>query len=356
MKKIGMFFVMMLVIVSVVFAQQYTIELTTTPEKIVARDNPFAHYNDLGALPQLTVTVTDSAGNPMQDVTIQMTITHNDNLILPSGFPWVQGKELLSITSYEEDAVLTIDGLLFPLRGEYIVQVNVIDTIGQTQSLSTTLHAAEPFKQSTLNGLFFVSALLVFGIVVGLVFGKDIFMKKKAQGKVFSALLITAMLILPFAVAHTAEEIDTTGVVHYEDEQVTFYTNPQVPDIGTPTTFFLEVKDENGIPVNNAVAHIEFANEEEGFVVLETIISSQTGMFVWNYGIFDGAPHIATIRVEPTAMSSVAFASIEREYAFSGEAHNPPLGAKAIVIIVMLATLLIGFFIGAGMPKLSQKE
>src|SRR3989338_7721752 len=97
------FMLAFLLLMSVVAAEQYTIDFGVTPEKITARDNPFAHYDDLGELPELTVTVKDSAGQPAKDVTITVTITHIDDLILPTGFPWVQGKELLSITSYEED-------------------------------------------------------------------------------------------------------------------------------------------------------------------------------------------------------------------------------------------------------------
>lgn len=347
-----------LLLISVVAAEQYTIDFSTTPEQITARDNPFAHYDDLGELPELTVEVKDSAGQLAKDVTITLTITHVDNLILPTGFPWVQGKELLSVTSYEEDGTLTIDGVLFPLRGEYTVDVTVMDWTGSSQKETFTVEAAEPFKQSTWNGIIFVGALLIFGFIVGLVFGKDLIASKKAHGNIFGIfvmLLVVALVIaIPFAVAHSAEEMEETGIVHYEDVQVTFYTNPEVPDIGTKTYFTVEVKDENGMPVNNAIAYIELANEEEGFVVLETVIFSQTGTFMFQYGIFDGAPHLATVHVEPTEESSYQFTPIEREFAFAGEAHNPPFTAKLIATAVMLLAMLVGF--GAGVAVRACKK
>jgi hypothetical protein len=338
-----------LLLISVVAAEQYTIDFSTTPEQITARDNPFVHYDDLGELPELTVEVKDSAGEPAKDITVTVTITHVDNLFLPSGFPWVEGKELFSITSYEEDGTLTVDGLLFPLRGEYTVDVTVMDWTGSSQKETFTVEAAEPFKQSTLNGIIFLGALFIFGFIVGLIFGKDLIAAKKAQGNIKNMIGIFVLLLIvavPFVLAHSAEEIEETGIVHYEDAQVTFYTNPEVPDIGTETYFTVEVKDENGIPVNNAIAHIELANEEEGFVVLETAIFSQTGIFTFQYGIFDGAPHLATIHIEPTKESSYQFAAIKREFAFAGEAHNPPLSAKLIATAVMAVAMLIGFGIG----------
>src|SRR3989338_10792064 len=128
-----------LMLTSVVAAEQYTINFSTTPEQITARDNPFAHYEDLGALPQLTIAVTDSTGMAAKNMIITVIVTHVDNLILPSGFPWVQGKELFSVTSYEEDGVLTVDGLLFPLRGDYAVDVSVLDSIGNQQKEQYTI-------------------------------------------------------------------------------------------------------------------------------------------------------------------------------------------------------------------------
>ncbi len=336
-------------------AAEYTIDLSTTPEQITARDNPFAHYDDLGALPQLTVKVTDGTGMAAEDVTITTTVTHVDNLILPSGFPWVQGKELFSVTSYEEDGVLTVDGLLFPLRGEYTVDVTVLDSIGNQQKEQYTLSVAEPFSQSTLNGIIFVAVLTVFGFIVGLVFGKDLLNAKKAQGKGFGMFMLLVVLAVPFALAHSDAEIEETGIVHYEDEQVTFYTNPEVPDIGTKTLFTVEVKDENGMPVDNAVMHVELANEEEGFVVLETDIFSQTGLFTFQYGIFDGAPHVASITILPTSSSSTQFAVIEREYPFAGEAHSPPITAKLIATFVMLLAMLVGFGFGVVVRKMNTK-
>lgn len=351
------FLLLLLALVGSAAAEQYTIDVSTTPEKITARDNPFAHYDDLGALPSVTVAVKDSAGQPAEDATISMTITHVDNLILPSGFPWVQGKELLSVTSMESDGTLTVDGLLFPLRGDYSVDVKVTDASGNQQTEQFTVHASEPFRQSTLNGLIFLSALLLFGAITGYIFGKDLFASKKAQARYLGILSIFAvcLLVIPFVLSHSGEEIEETGVIHYEDAQMTFYTTPEVPDIGKETRFTFTAFDENGNPVNNAVASIELANEEEGFVVLEAELFSQTGTFTFEYGIFDGAPHVATIRVEPTAASSVIFTPIEKAYAFAGTAHNPPFSAKLIATAVMLLAMLLGFALGVCVRKLFSK-
>lgn len=333
--------------ITAVAAENYNIAFSTTPEKVVARDNPFAQYE--GKSPSVAVKVTDSKGTPAKDVTITLTLTHVDNLILPSGFPWVEGKELLSVTSLEDDGVLTIDELLFPLRGDYKVNIKVMDAQGTVQNQQVMITAAEPFKQSTLNGIIFLAALIVFGFIIGWIFSKDMSFGNKDHSKLTAMLMASLLLIsiVPLALAHSESEMGETGTVHYEDEQVTFYTNPEEPDIGIVTTFTLEVKDEKGNPINNAVAHIELTNEEEDFVVLTTELFSQTGTFSWNYGIFDGAPHVAKISVEPTESSSVKFNKIKREYAFAAEAHNPPLGKKLMALGVMLTAMIIGLFLGA---------
>ncbi len=357
LQKLIVFLLLLLTFVGTVVAEQYTIDFSTTPEQITARDNPFAHYDDLGDLPKLAVAVKDSNGKPANDVTITLTVTHVDNLLLPSGFPWVEGKELLSVSSYEGDGLLTVDGLLFPLRGEYTIDVTVMDWTGNSQKETFIVEAAEPFKQSTLNAVIFLTVLLVFGFIVGLVFGKELVASKKAHGNIFAMFAFAVLLVhaVPFVVGHSAEEMEETGVVHYEDSQVQFYTNPNDPDIGTRTYFTFEVKDENGKPVDNAVAQIELVNEEEGFIVLDAELFSQTGTFTFQYGIFDGAPHFATIRVQPTNKSSSLFASIEREFAFAGTAHNPPLGAKLVAMIVMFLVMLVGFVAGVAV-RASKKS
>lgn len=339
----------------------YQITLETTPEHITARDNPFAHYDDLGALPEVVVSVKDTNGNLVEDLTISATITHIDNLLLPTGFPWVEGKQLLSVTVYEEEGTLTIPALLFPLRGEYTVDVKVMDVMGNQQTEQFTIEATEPFAQSTWNAIIFLSALFIFGLIVGLVFGKD-FLRKKAQASIsriltmFVVLTLVTLAVVPIIAAHSDEDMEATGIVHYEDSQITFYTTPEMPDIGKETTFTFDVLDENGMPVNNALAHVTLENEEEGFEVLELELFSQTGTFTFNYGIFDGAPHIATIYIQPTMASSTQFAEISRAYAFAGEAHNPPFGAKLLATTVMLATMLVGFAAGILLRKMTTSK
>ncbi len=349
---------LLFIISAVAVHAEYNIDLKTSPEQITARDNPFVEYPDLGALPEVTVTVTDVAGSQASDVTISATITHVDNLLLGSGFPWVEGKELVSVTSYEENGVLTIPALLFPLRGDYTVDVKVMDATGAEQTKQFMIHAKEPFWQTEIKGIIFLICLAIFGVIVGLIFGKDL-LRKKAQAT-FSMFLVGMFLISLFVVplirAHEYGE-EEIGAVHYDDSQVSFFTNPEVPDIGIPTTFYLDVKDENGTAVNNVVAHITFENDEDHFEVLDLMLYSVNGSFVFNYGIFDAAPHIVTVHIEPTAASSTQFASISRSYEVAATAHGPPLGRKLEATFIMLFAMLVGFAFGVGIRKaLSKKE
>jgi hypothetical protein len=324
-------------------------DITVTPKDVVARDNPFGHYDD--ELPSLHVTVMDN-NNPVEDVTITLTITHVDNLILASGFPWYEGAELLSVTQFSEDGTLEVDALLFPLRGDYDVEVTVMDISGTTESQQFVIDASEPFEQSTMNGLIFLALLGVFGIIVGWVFGKDF--ASKGQGKIMTTLLVSILLVSILAMSVSAHG-DNEEENKYENDFVTFYTNPGAPDIGEETTFTFMVRDENGNTVTNAVAHIVLANEEEGFDALDIELFSQTGTFSFNYGIFDGAPHVATIRVMATDASEPTFDLIEAEIPFAGVAHDPPLSAKIKGALVMLIVMLLGFTVGVCLRKMKKK-
>lgn len=357
MKKLFSLVMLLILFSAVAVHAEYNINFKTNPKEITARDNPFVEYPDLGALPEVTISVTDVNGAAVADATITATITHVDNLWLGSGFPWVEGTQLLSVTSYEEDGILTIPALLFPLRGEYTVDVKVVDAQGTEQTKQFTIHAKEPFWQTEIKGIIFLIALVIFGVIVGWIFGKD-FLKKKAQGAfspIIVSIVVMGLFLVPLVSAHEEGE-EETGAVHYDDSQVSFYTNPEVPDIGIPTTFYLNVKDENGNPVNNAVAHITIENDEDHFEVLELTLYSQTGSFVFNYGIFDGAPHIVTVRIEPTEASSTQFAEIARSYGIVATAHGPPFWAKAKATFIMLFALILGLVIGVAMRKASAKK
>ncbi len=355
---------LMLFVVQSVVA--YQIDVSTSPENVIARDNPFAHYN--GALPSIHVAVRDDTGKSAENIMITITITHIDNLILPSGFPHYQGAELLSVSELSTDGTLDVDALLFPLRGQYAVDVTVEDTqpaqsVAQTQRF--IINAAEPFKQSTLNAIIFIAILCLFGLIVGWIFGKDFKMAAKGQyrpatsffGVVVIAVIVGVIASVVAVAAHneamnTIEEKEN----YYADSQLIFYTSPRIPDIGEKTTFTFIIMDENGIPVDNAVAYITLANEEEGFDVLGLKLFSQNGMFSFNYGIFDGAPHTATIHVKPTSTSSRQFATIDAVIPFAGIARNPPLSAKIVSMFVMLAAILLGFVSGIILRKLRKKN
>ncbi|MBI5072347.1 hypothetical protein HZA99_00865 [Candidatus Woesearchaeota archaeon] len=347
-------FIMIFVLFSAVAVHaDYNINLKTTPEQITARDDPFVEYPDLGALPEITISVTDAAGAAVKDTTMTAAITHNGNLWLGSGFPFVEGTQLLSVTSYESEGILTIPALLFPLRGDYTLDVKVVDSAGAEQTKQFTIHAKEPFWQTEIKGIMLLVGLVIFGAVVGLIFGKDL-LKKKAQAAfslfIFGIVLVSLFLV-PFVHAHEGAADMPVGAVDYDDSQVSFYTNPEVPDIGIPTTFYIDVKDENGIPVNNAAAHITIENDEDHFEVLDLILYSKNGSFVFNYGIFDGAPHIVTVRIDPTEASSTQFAEIARSYEVAATAHNPPFLAKAKATFIMLLALMVGLVIGVAIRK-----
>ena len=276
-----------------------------TEGDLIARDNPFAEYE--GELPSLHVETETN-----QEITL--TVTHKDNLLLGTGFPWYEGAKVLEVKN--TGTRLDINKILFPLRGDYIVNIKAGDEEEQY-----ILHLKEPFKQSTLNAIIFLAALLIFGIIVGLVFGKKADKKGKA-GIFIALLLITAGSVF-------AHESDAHN--YYQDDDITFYTTPENPDIGEDTIFTFYLKDQS---VNNV--HITLSNEEEGFDVLDLNLHSETGVFSFHYSIFDGAPHVAKIVADGSLI----------EVPFSGTAHSPPLREKVKAGFIMLLTMVIGFIAG----------
>ena len=92
MKKTGflltMLMVLVLQVIAVSAANDYNLVFKTSPENVVAHDNPFVEVPDSSYF-TLTVEAYDKATNQLaKDVNIQLTLTHDkDSLLLPSGFP-----------------------------------------------------------------------------------------------------------------------------------------------------------------------------------------------------------------------------------------------------------------------------
>ncbi len=337
-------------------ANEYTLIFKTVPEKLVAHDNPFVEVPESSYF-TLTVEVYDKATNQLaKDVNIQLSVTHDKNsLLLPSGFPWVEGTTLLVQESFAKNGKLNVGKFLFPLRGNYKIKATAVSKDGKNGELDTSIYARQPGFQIR-NWALFHGAILLVGLIVGLVYSKSL----KKQGKAsLSALLMSLFLItmvilsFPFIIAHEGEEAEEPHKIEQVDKQIEVRTNPEIPDIGTPTQFNLLFKDEKtGKLLDNVKVHFKYENQEEKFMVIDTEFVSETGNAALIYGIFDGAPHKLTLDVEPTDASSTKFEPIHREYdGIMAVVHNPPRTTQFVALFIMIMAWLIGLTIGAVLKK-----
>ena len=361
MKKTGflltMLMVLVLQVIAVSAANDYNLVFKTSPENVVAHDNPFVEVPDSSYF-TLTVEAYDKATNQLaKDVNIQLTLTHDkDSLTLPSGFPWDEGTTLLVHESFAADGRLIVSKFLFPLRGTYKIHATAISKDGKSGELDTSIYARQPGFQIR-NWALFHGAILLVGLIVGLVYGKSLRDHGKANLSTFLTgvfLVSIIVLSLPFVVAHEGEEHEEEPhKIELVDKQVELRTNPEIPDIGTPTQFNFIFKDEaTGKLLDNVKVHFKYENQEEEFMVIDTEFISETGNPTLIYGIFDGAPHKLTLDVEPTEKSSVKFEPIHREYeTIMAEAHDPPRTTQFVALFIMIVAWLLGLTIGAVLKR-----
>jgi len=338
-------------------ANEYNLVFKTSPENVVAHDNPFVEVPESSYF-TLTVEAYDKATNQLaKDVNVQLTVTHDkDSLTLPSGFPWVEGTTLLVQESFAADGRLTVGKFLFPLRGNYKIHATAISKDGKSGELDTSIYAKQPVFQIR-NWALFHGAILLVGLIVGLVYGKSLRDHGKANLSTFLTgvfLVSIVVLSIQFVAAHEGEEHEEEPhKIELIDKQVEVRTNPEIPDIGTPTQFNFLFKDETtGKLLDNVKVHFKYENQEEKFMVIDTEFVSETGNPSLIYGIFDGAPHKLTLDVEPTEKSSVNFEPIHREYeTIMAEAHDPPRTTQFVALFIMIMAWLIGLTIGAVLKR-----
>ena len=338
-------------------ANDYNLVFKFSPENLVAHDNPFVEVPESSYF-KLTVEVYDKATNQLaKDVNVQLSVTHDKNsLLLPSGFPWVEGTTLLVQETFTKEGKLTVSKFLFPLRGTYKIKATAVSKDGKSGELNTSIYAKQPGFQIR-NWALFHGAILLVGLIIGLVYGKSLRKQGKANLSIFlmGALLVSiVILLLPGVIAHEGEEAEEEPhKIELVDKQVEVRTNPEIPDIGTPTQFNFLFKDEKtGKLLDNVKVRFKYENQEEKFMVIDTEFVSETGNAALIYGIFDGAPHKLTLDVEPTDASSTKFEPIHREYdGIMAIVHNPPRTTQFVALFIMIMAWLIGLTIGAVLKR-----
>jgi hypothetical protein len=158
---------------SQVLGAEAEIELTTDPANLGVG---FPHSAQYPAETRITVVVRDPAtGRPIEGAEVGVKITHEGRYkFLHTGFPWAEGVTIFAVRAPAPEGKLDFS-YIFPIRGTYRAEVEARPTA-----------ASEPFNpvsrefdlrvrerpESVQNILLLLGVLLVFGGIVGFVFGR----------------------------------------------------------------------------------------------------------------------------------------------------------------------------------------
>ncbi|GAB6174898.1 hypothetical protein JCM15765_43760 [Paradesulfitobacterium aromaticivorans] len=167
------------------------------------------------------------------------------------------------------------------------------------------------------------------------------------------ALSMTTAPLLAMTMNHQSADFNPI-VKSAENGQVklTVNVNPGMSTVGHLTKFTGQIVDKaTGQPVTNVLVKINAHHMEEDKNVLHTEFVSTDGGFGFDNMFADGAEHLLTFMIEPTATSSIKFTPVGTEFPVEVMGVQPPTGVKVKTMIFLMVVIAFGMVAGVITPK-----
>ncbi len=150
------------------------VEFYTSPEN----PSPFQPFFEGNQPARVVINVIDENGEAAKNVLIRLKVTHVKGIfsgkLLHSGFPYLEGKDVLGGEFFAPDGVVEFD-YIFPIRGEYAVSVEVLPA-GDSEEFEPLRREfsvqVKEWGYQVRNAAILVLMMLSFGIALGVIFGK----------------------------------------------------------------------------------------------------------------------------------------------------------------------------------------
>lgn len=273
----------------------------------------------------ITIDVDGPAGKPRGPVQLSVRLTAPPpGTFVSSDFPLIEGTRLVELNVASTTGTLSWN-YVFPIRGEYRLDVSATDPNGRRVERSLTLRVHENrAKVAFLIG--FIAALFLLGFIAGRIFS------------VPAGMVAGCLIMLLFGAASRGNLSADTGHAAGLKGELTIAP----PRVGAPTTIrWRGTAPGSGEPVRAAV-NLRVMQLEKGREVFALHPVPTEGTLDVAFQFTDASTH----RVVALATTRGRQAAAEVSRTVEVESATPPLGIRVWPVIVFLAVVLAGLAAG----------
>ena len=269
----------------------------------------------------MSLLMTDADGRPVKLGTVAIRLdAPRPGYFFSTDLPWVEGTRLQEMRLNLRQGRANWK-YLFPIRGEYRLDVDVATDDGKKASREFTFNVREhETKWAALAA--FSAALFCLGLIAGRIF---------TRVQTVAAALAAAVLIAPaaFAARETNQDGDAAAL---EIEAAT---------VGRPTVVRWHIKNSASEESSYALLSLSIMHLEKGKIAFEVERIPVAGEFTMSFQFTDGAEYrIAAVAERPGQRP------LRSEKIISVIASEPPMKAMLPALAYFIAVIALG--LGAG--------
>jgi hypothetical protein len=351
------------------------VQLTTNPpiaqvSPLEAEATEYLGSGQYQAPVQLKLQAKDAAGQPLQDAQFHLKVlTPQPTPWFTTDFPIVEGTQLLDITGAAPAGEFQMQQV-FPIRGNYQVQVDVTPTVaGAFAPIQQTLNLNVP--ENPLKLAYF-PVLLVMLLTIGFGGGWVIAGREARQAgeiaprrvrMLLSGVTVVAIAALfffnlsaEFADAHgdmaEAASANNAGLIQSQGMQLELTGDAQTA-VGKLAAFQAKLTDvQTNQPVSDAIVAIKSTQLENNWVAFAYQgTADASGLLTWQEQFFDGAPHKVEVTVSPNPNSVKQFQPFQVSREIEVEGIAPPTSVRLIGLFYFTSVLTIGLVAGLWLQR-----
>jgi hypothetical protein len=354
---------------------QPSVQLLTVPEinkvtPLEAEATAFLGSGKANSPVQVKLKARDAAGKPLENSQFHVQV------LAPAPTPWfttdfpiVEGTKLLDITANAPSGEFVMEQV-FPIRGNYQVQVDVTPTVENAFTpITQTLNLSVP--ENPLKIAYFpvvLAVLLAIGFGGGWVIGakQEIQAGEVAPRQVrlllsgVTVIAIASLLFFninaEFAKAHDHQDVEKSannlGLIQSQGLQLEL-TGDKQATVGQLASFQAKITDiKTNQPISDMNLAIKSTQLENNWVAFSYQgVTDLNGVLTWQEQFFDGSPHKVEVAVLPNANSNQQFSSFAANQEVDVEGIAPPMLVRLIGLFYFTAVMVIGLFVGLWVQK-----
>lgn len=274
----------------------------------------------------ITIELEGAGGSPRApvDLSIRLTAPSSGSLVT-TDFPLIEGTRLVEMNLPNVSGALSWD-YIFPIRGEYRLDVTATDAQGRRLERSFTLQVRESGAKVTFLAAF-VAALFLLGFVAGRVF----------SGPAVVAAMVLVMVLLYGAGSNKDFAADTGQTAGLKGELTV-----APPRVGAPSIIRwrgTEPGSESPVPATVTLRVLQLEKGKEIFTLNRVPTDGALDLALQ---FTDASPH--RVVVAATAQGRQREAEVARTVEV--ESATPPLGIRAWPVLLFLLVVLAGLAAG----------